>query len=293
MCIFSQSVDEVGSTRIFVSDLGHGVHATAYQMAFRATRPVAMILPVPVLKGSGEKALTFVDLGGYEGFFDDLSRCFPVPRGLGRDHGYGTGHTPPEGLLVVHQVGDYEASYVPSVAEFHRLDPRFRLPEAAWDTLPDYQDFGFAVFQLRPGRKRQKVHPMAYRYPAERPQELFFPTVHVHDGGHADPRAGFDHELYAQGTWPTPRPGSPWEVGRQLPGRVVDMKRSNGLVAPDVVLRRERLRGKYPNADIVVLGSEGELRAEARPARTGARPGQPMSWQEFGRRGSPRSDGSY
>ena len=293
MCIFSQPIDQVGSTRIFVADLGHGIHATAYQMAFRATRPVDMILPVPALKGSGDEALAFVDLGGYDDFFEDLSRCFPRPRGVATGGGYGIAKSLPEELLVVHEVGDYEASYVPSVADFHRLDPRFRLPKAAWDTLPNYQDFGFAVFQLRPGQDMQKVHPIAYRYPADRLQELFFPTVHVHDGGYADPRAGFDHELYAQGNWSTPRPGMPWEVGRELPGRVVDMKRSRGIVAPDVALRRERLRGKYSNADIVVLGSEGELRAEVRAVRTGSRPGQPMSWQEFGRRGRRRSDGTY
>ena len=34
MCMFSQEVEHVGSTRIFVADTGHGVHATAYQMAF-------------------------------------------------------------------------------------------------------------------------------------------------------------------------------------------------------------------------------------------------------------------
>ncbi len=292
MCIFSQQIDHVGSTRIFVADLGSGVHATAYQMAFRAPEPVAMILPIPTLKGSGDEALAFVNLGGYDDFFDDLARCFPRPRSP-RTGGYGIAETPPAALLAVKEVGDYEASYVPSVADFHRLDPRFRLPDSAWETLPDYHGFGFAVFQLRPGRGTQRVHPIAYRYPAESPEELFFPTVHVHDGGHAERRAGFDHELYAQASWPTPDRDSAWRIGSLLPGCMMDIGRSQGLVAPEVPLRRVALHGDYPNADVVALGCERGMRAEARPVRVGSRSVRPIRWKEFERRGQMHDDGSY
>ncbi len=92
----------------------------------------------------------------------------------------------------------YVASFVPSVADFVRLDPRFRLPEVLFDAVPHYADYGFAVFQLAPGKVT--VHPMALRFPTRDPDRLFFPTVHVHDGRfHA--KAKFDHALYFQ----TPR----------------------------------------------------------------------------------------
>jgi hypothetical protein len=201
--------------------------------------------------------------------------------------------TPPAKRLRVHEVGEYEASYVPSVADLLRLDPRFRLPASAWETLPDYHDFGFAVFQLRPGRGTQRVHPIAYRYPAGRPEELFFPTVHVHDGGHAEPEAAFDHDLYAQESRTTPERGTAWEVGRRLPCQVMDVGRSQGLVAPDVPLRRASLHGDYPNADVVALRGEGGMRAEARPVRIGSLPGRPMMWNEFLWRRKVRYDGSY
>lgn len=281
MCIFSGRVDHVGETRIFVADLGHGVHAVAYQMRVLAPEPVAMILPVPVLKGTGDEALAFVDLGGYDGFFDDLARCFPRPRSAGRGGGYGPEDMLPLILLAVHEVGDYVASYVPSVAEFHRLDPRFRLPEAAWESLPDYHDFGFAVFQLRPGKEMQRVHPIAYRYPAEDPEELFFPTVHVHDGGGADPEAHFDHELYAQRDWSGTSRCADWDVGALPPGRVMDVGRSHGLLAPDVPLRRARLIGDYPNAEVVLSAGGGRMRAEARPSRTGSDMDSRLGWEEF------------
>jgi hypothetical protein len=277
MCIFSQQVVHVGSTRIFVADTGHGIHATAYQMSVKASSPVAMILPVPVLKGTGDEALTFVDLSGHDRFFDELFGCFPRPRSAGRG-GYGPDDTLPMGLLAVHEVGDYVASYVPSIADFHRLDPRFRLPEAAWETLPDYHHFGFAVFQLRPGQAVQRVHPIAYRYPADRPGELFFPTVHVHDGGGAEPEAHFDHELFAQADWQVTGRGSDWDVGSLLPGQVRGLVRSHGLVAPDVPLRRARLQGDYPNADVVASGSGGRMRAEAWTA-SGVAPW--LEWEEF------------
>ena len=35
-------------------------------------------------------------------------------------------------MLQVHEVGDYEASYVPTLADFHRLDPRFRMADEIW-----------------------------------------------------------------------------------------------------------------------------------------------------------------
>jgi hypothetical protein len=252
-----------------------------------------MILPVPVLKGSGDDALAFVDLGGYDHFFKDLARCFPRRRSIGLGRAYGVAGTPPARRLRVREVGDYEASYVPSVADFHRLDPRFRLPEAAWETLPDYHDFGFAVFQLRPGRGMQRVHPIAYRYPAGCPEELFFPTVHIHDGGHPEPEAGFDHDLYAQGSRRTPVRGLTWEVGRRLPCQVMDVGRSQGLVAPDVPLRRAGLHGDYPNADVIVVQSDDGMRPEVRPVRTGSGPGQPVKWEDFRGRRKVRYDGSY
>jgi hypothetical protein len=36
----------------------------------------------------------------------------------------------------VREVGSFEASYVPKIADFSRLDERFRLPVAVWKKLP-------------------------------------------------------------------------------------------------------------------------------------------------------------
>ena len=91
MCMFSQPIGHVGSTRILVTALGDSVHATVYRMSYEAPEAVAMILPVPVLKGTGDDAITFVDLSDCRDFFPQLDLCFPPPpRGRG-DGGYGRG----------------------------------------------------------------------------------------------------------------------------------------------------------------------------------------------------------
>jgi hypothetical protein len=46
--------------------------------------------------------------------------------------------------------------------------------------LARLRDFGFAAFQLEPGR--QQIHPMGFRFRTRDPSRLLFPTVHVHDG---------------------------------------------------------------------------------------------------------------
>ncbi len=276
MCIFSVRVDHVGATCIFAGDQGDGVHAVAYQMSVEAPEPAAMILPVPVRRGLGDDALTFVDLGESRTFFLDLARCFPAHPG-----GYGPAGPDPRMMLAVHKVGDYVASYVPSLADFDRLDPRFRLPESAWATLPDYRDFGFAVFQLRPGQDTQRPHPMAYRYPARFPEELFFPTVHIHDGNGPEPEARYEHVLFAQAPWTGTIPGHVWETGSDLPGQFMKAPRSQGLVAPDIHLRRATLSGYDPKADIVLRRIRGGLKAEAWPTRSGPDADTWLEWPAF------------
>jgi hypothetical protein len=154
----------------------------------------------------------------------------------------------PRRRLEVHAVGSFVASYVPTRGDFDRLDPRFRVPDVLFDAVPRYADYGFAVFQLAPGKVT--VHPMALTFPTRAPDRLFFPTVHVHDGSFHS-RARFDHALYFQ----TPRvrrqpdtvPIGSFEdsaVAWQLPG-----KDYAGLVEPAAPVLRRTLRGRLANDD--------------------------------------------
>ena len=206
MCMFSfdprkspaAAPIHVVGTRIFARGLADGMQVLVYSMRYTSQVDMAMVLPLPTPPDPGEDAAAFVDLSHYAEFFDHMDLGFPeFPRefetltlSVGRD---GAGARRP---LVVHDVGSFEASFIPSQADFIRLDPRFRLPEEILDQLPAYRDFAFAVFKLKPGSK--KTHPIAFTFPRRNRGELFFPTVHVHDGT-APPQAVFDHFLYCQG----------------------------------------------------------------------------------------------
>lgn len=252
MCIMSQSVRDISGTSIFVSDLGRGIHCTVYEMEVDTDTPVAMILPVPVLQGSGLDALEFVNLQGYPKFFDDMDKLFPEP--MSRAVGV-AGGTRSKGVLKVHDVGDFVASYAPNRSSMLKLDPRFQLKPNIWTSLPDYGNFGFAVFQLKPGLGSKKIHPMAYKYPSEQPNELFFPTVHVHDGSHAEKLADFDHKLYFQVS-PNFMDVSGWEKGKISVQTKIDLPLTQGLVRPEASIMRKRVNGKEENADYVLVSQE-------------------------------------
>jgi hypothetical protein len=187
---------QVFGTRIFARMDGDR-QALVYSMTLSVRGDVAMILPLPVAPGVGEDGIEFVDLHGYAEFFDDLNSCFFVPQPAAAKGGFVPRGGPSLPRLTVHAVGSFEASFVPSIGDFSRLDPRFRIRDEVWQALPLYADYGFAVFKLKKGRKAT-IHPMAFRFPTRAPGALFFPTVHVHDEAvHAT--ADFDHRLFYQG----------------------------------------------------------------------------------------------
>ena len=244
MCIFSQDVRHVSTTKIFARLTGDRQHLV-YEMRLASDSDVAMILPLPTRLASEDQA-RFLNLSDYDGFFHDLERCFPAP--LSSSPGDLAVAGASDSPLIVHRVGAFDASFVPALPDFLRLDARFRLPERVWQQLPQYADFGFAVFQLRSGDAR--IHPMALSFRTRNTTALFFPTAHVHDGS-VHPVAQFDHSLYAQAE----RPHSEWEHGSRLPHEVMNFgnflvsDQTKGLVDPRTPIARCERRGPYPNQD--------------------------------------------
>lgn len=254
MCCFSRHVDEVSNTNIFARSSAGGRQFIVYSMRIRTKEDVAMILPIPVPSGSADGAVRFINLKGYVALFDDLPRGFPKPVAAGRSRSKAVeslGADRPK--IPVVDVGDFGASFVPSIRDFDRLDERFKLPDAAWGQLPQYRDFGFAVFKLKEGEasKQQKIHPMAFEFPRANPQKLFFPTVHIHDGK-VHPDAEFDHTLYCQTTGGESLPMREWTESIQLASQFLDVKKSEGIVAGDAHVHLRSVRGKRKNEDILV-----------------------------------------
>jgi hypothetical protein len=243
-------VDLVEQTQIFARAVDKK-QILVYSMSILTHKDVAMILPLPVPPGCPEDQLRFINLQGYPNFFADLHMAFWQPphdneRSLMLGGLAG-------GPLPVHDVGLFAASFVPSIDDFGWLDPRFRLTSEVWAKLPQYADWGFAVFKLKPDTTTQAIHPMALEFPRRNSRQLFFPTVHVHDG-QIHPEAEFDHALYAQidrqpGVAPL---GPQWSESLRPIGRHIDCQRAAGVIAPDLPVYRRQISGLLPNQDVIL-----------------------------------------
>lgn len=263
MCCFGGRpgvIKYVGKTNLFARASGER-QLLVYSMNVAAAEPVAMILPLPVPPGPAEDAVRFIDLHGYPRLFTDLDAGFPAAViGQSRSPGMMSRGVPPPATLEVHRVGDFEASFVPTLADFGRLDPRFRMSDAVWRALPQYADWGFCVFKLVDlhrgwfGRvKPRTIHPMAFEFPRRDPARLFFPTVHVHDG-EVEPTADFDHTLYYQAAQPLRSSQRTWmdQTSPTAAASFVDVARTAGIVDGAAPVHRLFIAGNQPNADILL-----------------------------------------
>lgn len=114
---------------------------------------------------------------------------------------------------------------------------------SATSSLPQYRDWGFAVFQLA-AENSGHVHPMSFLFYTREPRRVFFPTVHVHDGTVAE-RARFDHMLYAQ----TERPPLSWSESGGPARDFVDIGRAQRLVRSTSSVHRLAIEGTQTNED--------------------------------------------
>ncbi|MFO0915596.1 MAG: hypothetical protein U0795_21710 [Pirellulales bacterium] len=266
MCCFSQRVESVRNTRIFARLSGRGTQFLAYQMNYESRDANAMILPLPVRQPADDKSLKFIDLSHYDAFFDDLANGFPFRAVPSIGCSARPIRTNAEGLEVF-AVGNYIASFVPTLTDFDRLDAKFKLPVEVWNKIPGYEDYSFAVFQLAAGSLRP--HPMAFEFQA-RNDELFFPTVHIHDGKF-HPSEEFDHALYMQHAGLDSKVSSyaNADVGDSSTGLIRSKYRASqfcqvgktvGLVAGDLLVHRKFILGEHPNADTVFAPSGDPVR---------------------------------
>jgi hypothetical protein len=264
------SAREISDTNIFAGNLGGTRRSLVYEMKINIEEPAAMVLPVPTSPGT---EIEFVDLSKFPTFFKTLDNLFPIwntkafSRRLSASLDYDT--------IKVETVGDFIASFVPTVRDFSRLDERFRLPVEIADQLA-YGSFSYAVFQLSPeGQARQgdgytgkyrdrfvaaptsshpvtqKVHPMAFIYETADDAEdtLFFPTVHVHDG-RVNAFENFDHALYAG--WSSGIGNFEKSGATKFPA----LEQAKGLVTDSMTFSRSKaFRGSMKNGDVVVVGA--------------------------------------
>lgn len=249
MCCFSRPIQRVADTNVFARASKDGRQFLVYSMLLATKEDLAMILPIPTPKNAAEDAVKFISLEKYPDFFKDMVKGFPLPPGFGGGKGRAglKKDDKPAPKLVVVEVGSFEASFVPKVSDFPRLDERFRLPTGTWDELPAYKDFGFAVFKLKKGEKT--IHPMAFEFPRRDKTQLFFPTVHIHDGK-VHKTATFDHALYLQRS--AGENTNLWTESPRPAGAFMTIDKTAGMVLKDEHVYRVVLRGRKSNQDTVV-----------------------------------------
>jgi hypothetical protein len=248
MCCFSRPVDLVANTNIFARAGKDKRQFLVYSMTLSAKEDLAMILPIPTPKDAKEEDVKFINLEKYADFFKDMLAGFPEPK-PGRGPGSKGDPDDKSNTLKVVEVGSFEASFVPQVKDFSRLDERFRLPIDVWDKLPKYKEFGFTVFKLKKGAS--KVHPMAFDFPRADAKKLFFPTVHIHDGK-VHEKAGFDHWLFCQTGEGVTTDVLKWEESPQPAGLFMKMDKAEGLLLKDNHVYRLRMKGELKNEDMLV-----------------------------------------
>jgi hypothetical protein len=249
MCCFTGDVDKVADTNIFARAIGER-QLLVYSMAYGAKSELAMVLPLPVAPGTGPDGVNFISLEDCPDFFGELARGVyydgpPDEDGMLEDFAALGGHE--AAPLEVHDVGAFEASFVPAPEDFGRLDERFRLPAQFWLQLSTYRDYGFAVFKLR-STPYASVHPMALEFPRRDRGRLFFPTVHMHNG-RVEKLAKFDHQLYCQ-----PEPAMHWHLAGWQDSRFpasafVGCPAGRALLDLDFPCWRKRLEGYLRNED--------------------------------------------
>ena len=255
MCCFARPVSTVEHTTIFARATDQGTQFLVYQMNYRSQDENAMILPVPIRRPASESSLRFIDLEDYSEVFDDLDDGFPYeePVSIGCSAAIDKSAV---GSLAVFKVGNYIASFVPSIEDFSRLDDRFTLPASVWSKVPHYEDFGFAVFQLASGAL--KPHPMAFEYETDH-QPVFFPTLHIHDG-EIHEEEEFDHVLYAQHAGfdsrvssyrnaDVPDPQTGLVRSKYRADEFVNVNRTQGIVQGDLLVHRRVIHGLRANQD--------------------------------------------
>lgn len=214
-------------------------------MRLDADQDLAMILPVPVIAGSLENSVKFLDFSAYPSFFEDLEKNFPVLRDGNANDPFGD--VASYSRLKVQKVGSFDASFVPSAADFSRLDERFRLSGDVWEKLPQYADYGFVVFKLRKGVAQ--VHPMGFAFPSRERSQITFPTVHIHDGK-VHKKAKFDHTLYCQS--PSSEVAMKWEESLYIAQYAVKCSKASGTVRPKQHIYKRSLLGNFKNDDLVI-----------------------------------------
>ena len=198
MCIIVNPVVKVTSTKIWVSPNNTGTRQlTIYSNNVDTHKKNAMILPVPTTDAD---SIRFIDFSFYQRFFNDCQSCFrstkPLLYSSSQTLGISLSNNRfKRSTLIVHDVGSYKASIVPSLADFDRLDKSvFRVTGDLGNMLQRTYSSGFSFIVCQLEKGAINYHPFAYTHTLAQNGKLFVPTKHWH----ADPNSGDGNSLLSR-----------------------------------------------------------------------------------------------
>lgn len=195
MCIISQPIVEVASTKILVA-LSSNRSRQLVVYSNRVDNIVdsnAMILPVP-----NPMSVKFHDLSKLKNIFKDLNGVFMSTERMSYSLTNSfSGQTNP---LEVFDVGSYKASLALSVQDILRVNTDvFKLSKECYTLLSsEYPtDFGFIICKLKTGNS--EYHPFGYSHTVLDPRAIFVPTKHFH--AHSSGYDNSEYEQYSSGSY--------------------------------------------------------------------------------------------
>jgi len=178
MCIVSQPVKEVDSTKILVA-LSSDKTRQMIVYGNRVDNEIAtnaMILPVP-----NPQTIKFHDLSKHKNIFKDLDSAFyhVTTNSFDGALSYSTNSM---NMLKVFDVGSYQVSMANTVDDILRINKQvFDLSAGCYELLKSQytSNFGFIVCKLKQGNAT--YHPLGYSHQVINQQKLFIPTKHYHE----------------------------------------------------------------------------------------------------------------
>lgn len=237
MAIFSGSISRTANTRIFARTTNDNKQYLALQLDYAADSDVALIVPLPTPPDTAPDAVRFIDLAHYPEFFVDLANGFPIARSVPTP-----GSVEDGAYVPLPRTTHDEISFIPSRAGLANLAEAYRIPDAALAELPEYHDYGFAVFKLHPDA--QSMPPIAVEFPTRSAQLLYFPTLSIKEGK-VDTDTYFDIDLFAQAK-------AGWMRSYDAARSFMDIERAGSVIDPNLRVERFTVLGMHPNSDIVL-----------------------------------------
>lgn len=175
MCIVQGAVRHIAKTRILVSPLSSKLQLTVYANTVElGENSGAMILPTP------EGKVEPVDLSKEKKLFDDLETLWPRKKSRSRNAAAKNDRCLSRSVLPVVEVGSYQVTIVPSLADFDRVDSSvFTLSPGVGACLKDHYESGFSFVVCQLVREKE-YHPFGYIHNRLDDNTLFVPTRHYH-----------------------------------------------------------------------------------------------------------------